>query len=66
MQNTILEKKNLAKFLQEAANIARQAIEKNYTCANDAELDAFYKRNDRIHFMFVDQYTNFKNVDQIF
>jgi len=63
MQKTILEKKNQTKPLQEAANIARLAIERNHTCANDAELEAFYKRNDRIHFMFVDQYTNYKNVD---
>ena len=59
MQKTILEKKNQAKPLQEAANIARLAIERSNTCANDAELHAFYNRNDRIHFMFVDQYANY-------
>jgi len=40
--------------------------QQNSTCANSSEVKAFYKRNNKMNFMFIDQYTDYKDVDVIF
>jgi len=62
MQITIMEKRNQTNKLLDAFNNVRMAIEKNNTCANNEELEAFFKLNDRIHFMFKDQYLDSQNI----
>ena len=63
MKSEILAKRAQIKQLEEAAKAAQS---RNPVCARQEDVDKFYKSNERLNFMFMDQYTDFKDVNKIF
>jgi len=63
MKSEIMKKKASIKQLQEAAKAAQS---RNPICARQEDVNAFYKTNEKLNFMFMDQYTDFDDVNKIF
>jgi len=63
MKSEIMAKRAQIKQLEEAAKAAQS---RNPVCARQEDVDKFYKSNERLNFMFMDQYTDFKDVNQMF
>jgi len=57
-----MAKKATVNQLAEAAKIAQS---RNPVCAKKQDVDTFYKYNEKLNFMFMDQYTDFGDVNQV-
>ncbi|MBM3456719.1 MAG: hypothetical protein FJX80_16570 [Bacteroidetes bacterium] len=63
MKSEIMATRAQIKQLEEAAKAAQN---RNPVCARQEDVENFYKNNERLNFMFMDQYTDFKDVNQVF
>jgi len=63
MESEIMKKKASIKQLEEAAKAAQS---RNPICAGQEDVNTFYKSNEKLNFMFMDQYTDFDDVNKIF